>query len=125
MKRRAFTLVEVLVALLVAAVVIPVTLRALMLAAGFDSSTLRQRQAARLADYKLNELITNQTWNGTSTTGDFGTDYPGYRWELTTGAWQAGTTTMRDLTLTVYGPGRHGEFTVVLHTLVPDPATAT
>ena len=122
MIRRTFTLVEVLAALMVTAVVIPVTLRALMLGTGLNESAGQHRQALHLANLKLQELVVTNTWLNT-TDGDFGTDYPGFRWVLATDTWTAVDVTMLRLDLTVHGPTRSGETTVTLSTLVPEAAT--
>jgi len=122
MIRRTFTLVEVLAALMVTAVVIPITLRALMLGTGLNESAGRHRQALHLANLKLQELVVTNAWLNT-TDGDFGTDYPGFRWELATDTWTAVDVTMLRLDLTVHGPARVGETTVTLSTLVPEAST--
>ncbi len=121
MSRARFTLVEVLVALLVTAVVVPVALRALLTVRALDEAAAYQRQAADLADYKLRELVATSAWTEADTSGDFGTDYPGYAWELTTDSWTAGEVALRRLDLAVSGPARSGRTTIMLTTLVPEP----
>jgi hypothetical protein len=120
MRRCRFTLAEVLVALLVAAVVIPVALRALLLVGALGEVAAYRRQAAELADLKLNELVATGTWADADEVGDFGDDYPGYTWELFTDSWAAGDVTLRQLDLSVSGPARVGKTVVTLSTLVPE-----
>ena len=122
MTRRHFTLVEVLAALMVTAVVIPITLRALMLGTGLNEAAGQHRQALHLANLKLQELVVTNNWLN-NTGGDFGTDYPGFRWELATDSWNAVDVAMLRLDLTVHGPARVGETTVKLTTLVPEATT--
>lgn len=104
MKRRSFTLVEVLVAALVLAVLLPITLQAVSMGARLDEQSAQRRQAADLADAKLRELLVTGDWREAGTTGDFGDDHPDYRWELLTDQWTEGETTLPLLALTVYGP---------------------
>lgn len=120
MKRRPFTLAEVLVAVLVAAVVIPVALRALMTVAMLDEADTYRRRAASLADLKLREIVVTGEWADPENNGDFGEDYPGYTWELASDEWTAGEALLRRLDLSVQGPGRFGPTTVTLTTLVPE-----
>lgn len=123
MKRRPFTLVEILVAMLVLAAIVPVTLRAVMLAASLGEAAEQRRQALHLADLKLQELVVTGTWQDGEASGDFGDDYSRFRWELTTDSWTAVDVTMRRLELTVRGPARQGETVVTLSTLVPEATT--
>jgi len=121
MNRRPFTLVEVLVAVLVAAAVIPVALRALMTVAAVDESTHRYRQAVQLADLKLRELVVTGDWTEAEEKGDFGDDYPDFDWEFAADATTVGEVAMRRLAVTVHGPGRFAPTTATLATLVPEP----
>ena len=120
---RPFTLVEVLVALAVTAVIVPITLRALMLGTALDESAARHRQLVHLADLKLQELVVTGTWLNGDSSGTFGDDLTTYRWELATDTWTAVNVTMRRLDLTVFGPARHGESAITLTTLVPESTT--
>jgi Tfp pilus assembly protein PilV len=121
MRCHRFTLAEVLVALLVTAVVIPVALRALLTVGALGEAAAYQRQAADLADLKLRELVVTATWTAADAAGDFGTDYPGYTWELVTDTWTEGEVALRRLDVAVHGPARVGQTTVTLTTLVPEP----
>ena len=120
MRGRRFTLAEVLVAVLVAAVVIPIALRALMTVAGLDEAAARRQQAAFLADLKLRELVATGDWTDLENSGDFGDDYPGYDWELEDDEWVRGDVAMRSLAVTVRGPGRGTRTQVTLTTVVPE-----
>jgi prepilin-type N-terminal cleavage/methylation domain-containing protein len=82
--RRAFTLVEVLVALLLFAIVVPVAMNGIDLSNRGATMAKRQAEAATLAEAKLAELVAQQQSSAASTPnqGDFGPDFPGYRWTL-------------------------------------------
>lgn len=121
MKASRFTLAEVLVALLVTAVVIPVALRALMVAGSLRHAAVWRQQAVELADMKLHELVVTGEWTESEESGDFGDDYPEFSWELTTDTWTDGDIALREVDLTVRGPARVGQTVVTLTTLVPEP----
>ncbi len=121
MRRAPFTLAEVLVALLVTAVVIPVALRALMTAAALCESASYRRQALELASTRLHQLAVTGEWTEAEDSGDFGEDFPGFSWELASETWTEGDISLRQLSLTVTGPARAGRTAVTLTTLVPEP----
>jgi prepilin-type N-terminal cleavage/methylation domain-containing protein len=81
--RRAFTLIEVLATLLLMGIVIPVAFRGVNVALAAASSARHQAEAATLAETKLNESVSQGDFN-TGGQGDFGTDFPLYRWTLQT-----------------------------------------
>ncbi len=88
MKRRqhnlkGFTLIEVLATMVLMAIVLPVISQALSVSLAAASSARHTTEAAGLAQAKLHELISTGQLNTTSS-GDFGTDHPGYRWEVGT-----------------------------------------
>ncbi len=129
--RAGFTLVEVLAALLFLAIAIPAILGAIGASSRAGEAAERTAIAAQLAENQLSQVIIDQsnTTGGNSggnsgDRGDFGTDYPGYRWEMKQEPW----TTAADLTqytvqvfFAVKGVERHVE----ISTLVGLPATAT
>jgi type II secretion system protein I len=85
--RRGFTLVEVLAALLLMAIVVPVAMQGVQIAS--RAGTLGQRKAAamRVAERVLNELIatdglTQSTGSGTANEGD-----QSYAWTMQTETW--------------------------------------
>jgi prepilin-type N-terminal cleavage/methylation domain-containing protein len=85
--RRGFTLAEVLAALLLMAIIVPVALQGVQIAS--RAGTLGQRKAAamRVAERVLNELIatdglTQSTGSGTANEGD-----QSYAWTMQTESW--------------------------------------
>jgi general secretion pathway protein I len=78
---RGFTLIEVLAAMVLMAIVLPVTMQALSVSLAAASSARHTTEASGLAQEKLNELISTDQLNA-NPSGDFGTDHPGYRWEI-------------------------------------------
>ena len=82
--RAAFTLVEVLATLALIGIVVPVGMRGVTLALSAASHAKHQAEAATLAETKLSELVALGDWNLGSSSGDFGLDWPGYRWSCQT-----------------------------------------
>jgi len=109
-----FTLVEVLAALLFLAILVPAIVGGLTLSNRI--SVLSERKA----ENKLNEQLIGNGWQAASAnSGDFGTDYPGYRWQITQQPWQGDTTnTMTELMVEVFFPVQGKDHSVRLSTLV-------
>src|SRR3954471_9087259 len=89
--RTAFTLIEVLAPMALLAIVLPVTMQALSVSLGAASGARHMTEASGLAQAKLNELIATAQWDDTSS-GDFGEDHPGYRWETSNASRDYGLT---------------------------------
>jgi len=85
MRTKAFTLVEVLAAIGILAVVLPVVMYGLDLAANAASLARHRTQATMLAQAKLDELIVLQDFSVAS--GDFGEQYPEYTWTIEINDW--------------------------------------
>ena len=123
--RRAFTLVEVLAAMMLMAIVLPVALRGVSLALSAGSHARYLSEAAALAEAKLNELVTAEPLGVTQTSGDFGTDWPNYRWEAAT---LARDFSMTEVQVSVFWIERGEERSISVATLMlieDQTATAT
>ena len=116
--RRGFTFVEILAAMLFMAIVIPVAMKGIQLANRVGVAAERKRQAAQLADAELTQLVATDTWRTGNDGGDFGPDWPWYRWELTTEGWSEDA--MRVLTMHVFYRVQEVEYSETLSTLVPE-----
>lgn len=116
--RRAFTLVEVLAAMLFMSILIPVAVEGLLVCNRVSVNAQRKRDAAQLANEKLTGLIVDKTWTDGDQSGDFGDEWPGYRWELTTDSWTEDT--MRVVTVTAYYQVQGQERSEQFSTLVED-----
>lgn len=114
----AFTFAELLAAMLFVAIVIPVALRGIMVANRLAVVAERKLQAVQLADLKLNELILTQEWQSATNQGDFGQDWPEYRWVMRQETWAEDS--MQQLTLSVIFTVQQQEYSVSLMTLVSD-----
>jgi general secretion pathway protein I len=70
----AFTLVEVLAALLLVAIVVPVVMQGVSLATGAASSAKRRTEGASLAQSKMAEILATERWRGGVLSGQFDAD---------------------------------------------------
>jgi prepilin-type N-terminal cleavage/methylation domain-containing protein len=81
-RRGGFTLIEVLVALVLMGIVLPITMRGATLAMRAASTARHQTEAATLGDAKLTEMVAQGDWQSGNTQGDFSPDFPQYQWQL-------------------------------------------
>ena len=116
-----FTLMEVLAALLVVVIVLPVVMRGISMATQIGALTRFRAEAATLAESKLAEVLVSGDWQYGDASGDFETEQWGeaaskFQWALTITPWQE--TTMRELRIDVTWQQRFQEQSVSLVTLV-------
>ena len=127
MNRRAgFTFVEVLAAMLFLAIVVPAIVTALTLSNRASEMTDCGTTAGQLAENKLNEMLIGNAWQSASNTGgDFGAEFPGYRWQLTQEPWTGDTAaSMTQLKVDVFFQTQGTEHSVSLTTMVNTLATS-
>ncbi|HZP82265.1 MAG TPA: prepilin-type N-terminal cleavage/methylation domain-containing protein [Chthonomonadaceae bacterium] len=80
--RTAFTLVEMIVATLLLAIGVAGALAAFSTATRASAMAEQINTAALLAQQRLTEIeLQSDTLSGGAQQGDFGADYPGYRWQ--------------------------------------------
>ena len=125
-KTRRFSLIEILAATLVVAVVVPTVVAGLRVAMRVSEDGSRRLHAAELGSALLDEWRAAGTWSEQSEKGDFGETERGYRWELLSSTWSGnalGTTT--ELDLVIFYPVQGQENQVILSTLVETSSTTT
>ena len=120
-KCRGFTLVEVLAALVLVGVVLPVAMRGITLSLRASALARHRLEAAELAQQKIAEHLVVRDASTFNDTGDFGAAWPEYRWASRGGVAGYG---VYDLTVTVTWQDRDRERSVTLATLVY-PVTGT
>jgi general secretion pathway protein I len=120
---RAFTLVEVMAALMVMAIVLPAVMEGVSLAAGLAGTARQRREATALAQRKLGDLTVQGSLNVGVDSGDFGSDSPAYRWESTINDWEEPD--MLQVQVAVLWESRGMTRQVVLSTLVYNSAGVT
>jgi prepilin-type N-terminal cleavage/methylation domain-containing protein len=113
---RGFTFVEILAAMAFLGILIPVVVSALMVSNRAAIMAERATIAAQLGENRLGEMMLADAWTSESSRGDFGPDWPGYRWEMKQADWNAGS--MTELTMDVFYSAQGGEQSVQLSTLV-------
>jgi len=116
----AFTFIEILAALFFLAILIPAVLEGITISNRVSVFAERGAIAAELAQNKLEELTLNDAWAGGQSRGDFGGDWPGYRWESTQTNWDMDSMTV--LTLDVFFSVQGREESLRFSTLV-NPAS--
>lgn len=114
-RRRGFTLLEVLATLMVIGIVMPIAMKGISLGVSAASLSKRSVEAAMLAETKLNELAVVGPWSMGSMSGEFGSDWPDYRWNsvITTRE-----TDLMEISVNVTWPWRGGERSVGVSTMV-------
>jgi hypothetical protein len=86
-KCAAFTLAEVLAALLFLAIVIPTAVEALHVASLAGEVAVRKSAAARVADRILNESLVTTNWGGGTQSGTVTEGILDFKWKLTSRNW--------------------------------------
>ncbi len=115
----AFTLAEVLAALLFMAIVIPVAMQGLRISSRAGELAERKREAARVAERILNESIVTTNWNQSALSGMVQEADREYRWALRTESWTEPM--MQMLSVEVTFPVQGEDHTVELSTLANTP----
>lgn len=116
-RRSAFTLVEVLAALVFMAIVIPTAVHGLQIANRAGQLGLRKTAAARIADRVMSEMmVTGQLRSGTGS-GVVQEGAQQYQWMLRADMWPV-VNTMRVVTVQVTFPLQGREYDVRLSTLI-------
>jgi type II secretory pathway pseudopilin PulG len=119
--RGGFTLVEVLAAMAFLGILMPVVISALFVSSRAAVVSERSTIAMQLGENRLSEMMVGGAWTSESGRGDFGDQWPGYRWELTKAAWEAGT--MTELTMDVFYTVQGTEHDLRLTTLASETLT--
>lgn len=121
-KRRcaAFTLAEVLAALLFLAIVIPTAVEALHIASLGGEVAVRKSAAARVADRILNESLVTTNWNNGTQNGSTGEGTQTFNWTLSSQNWPEDPA-MQLVTAEVRFTAQGKEYSVKLSTLATQP----
>jgi len=112
----AFTLAEVLAAMLFLAIVIPVAVEALHVSSLAGEVAARKGAAARIADRVLGESLVTTNWSGGGQRGRISEGALDFDWTLTTQNWPQDAT-MQLLTAEVTFPAQGKDYSVKLSTL--------
>lgn len=83
LSNKGFTLLEVMFAVAIIAIALTTLLGSQSQSVSFANSAKFETMAAFLAQSKMSEITIGAEDSLSSDSGDFGDDYPGYRWETT------------------------------------------
>jgi general secretion pathway protein I len=124
-RNQAFTLAEVLAALVFVAVLIPVAIEGLHIASSVGEVAARKGEAAIVAERVLNESIVTTNWNGSAQSGIVRQGPREFPWELRNEPWtqDPNQNTMRLVTVQVKYSIQGRDRTFTLTTLAENPAT--
>ena len=114
--KRGFTLVEVLAAIVLIAIVLPVAMHGISIATAVGGAAKFKAEAAILAQSKLNELVVTKSWQDAELAGDFGEDHPRFKWVASVNNWDNSTLKQLDLEVVWEANGR--QQSVLVSTLV-------
>lgn len=112
---RAFTLAEVLAALLFLAIVIPTAVEALHVASLAGEVAVRKGVAARVADRILSESLVTTNWTSGNQSGTITEGILDFKWKLTSVTWPEDP--MQLLTAKVTFSAQGKDYSVSLSTL--------
>jgi len=115
-KRRAFTLAEVLAALLFLAIVIPAAVEAMHVASLAGEVGTRKGSACRIADRILNESLVMGSWSGGSQNGTATEGGREFNWTRSSQSWPEDAA-MSVVTVEVKFTAQAKEYSVKLSTL--------
>lgn len=118
---RAFTLVEVLVAMTMIAVILPVAMHGISIVLQLGSDARHRAEAATLAQSKLDDITSTGSWQAGDLAGDFGADQPAYHWNAYVQPWNDGS--LSEVTVEVSWTARLRQKSVVVGTLVASTET--
>jgi type II secretory pathway pseudopilin PulG len=116
-----FTIVEVMAALVVVAIVLPTLIQGTLLCMDLAVHARMQAQAASLAQAKLSELAATRMIDQAMQTGDFGERWPQYEWMATVQSWD--DPRLVELDVSVLWNRRGKDYGVTVSTLIYDGAT--
>ena len=117
---RAFTLAEVLAALLFMAIVVPVAVEGLHIASLAGAVAERKGEAARVAQRLLEESLVTTNWNQAVQRGDITEGQRQFRWTLRSDPWNQDPSqnVMQQVSVEVFFTAQNREYSVRMSTLV-------
>jgi hypothetical protein len=116
----AFTLAEVLAALLFMAIVIPVAMEGLHIASLTGTVAQRKGEAARVAQRLLAETMVTTNWNQSGQSGTVTEGQRQFRWAIRNDPWNydPNQNAMRQLSVEVFFTAQGREYSVRMTTLM-------
>ena len=117
---RAFTLAEVLAALLFMAIVVPVAVEGLHIASLAGAVAERKGEAARVAQRLLDDSLVTTNWNQALQRGEVTEGQRQFRWTLRNDPWNQdpNQNVMQQVSVEVFFTAQNREYSVRMSTLV-------
>jgi general secretion pathway protein I len=115
-KAGGFTLVEVLAAITIMAIVLPVVMYGISMSTGLAEGAKQRAQATALAEEKLDQMIVELGGTLGLSSGDFGDEAPGFSWQSDMTQWEEPN--MNQLQVTVTWTARGRQRSVAVSTLI-------
>jgi prepilin-type N-terminal cleavage/methylation domain-containing protein len=118
-RRGGFTLIEVTATMLLIAIVLPSIMEGITQATAAAGRARSRNEVCGLAQGKLAEILSGVEWQNGNLSGDFGEDWPGYKWQATVQAWPQDTTTqsIQEVDLVVTWTQRNREQSLTVSSL--------
>jgi type II secretory pathway pseudopilin PulG len=114
-KQAAFTLAEVMAAMLFLAIVIPVAIESLHIASLSGEVAARKSEAARIADRVLSESLVTTNWANGQQDGTITEGILDFKWKLTSQNWPQDSMQMLTAEVTFSAQGK--DYSVKMSTL--------
>lgn len=116
----AFTLAEVLAALLFMAIVVPVAMEGLHIASLAGAVAQRKAEAARIAQKVINESLITTNWSQSLQSGSIAEGQRQFRWTLRSDPWNQdpAQNMLRQLSVEVFFTAQARDYSVKMSTLV-------
>ena len=113
---RGFTLLEVLASFVLIAIIIPVAMKGIGMVIRLADHSVQQVEACSLAETKLAELLTTRDYLNGPQSGDFGPEWPKYRWNVQVVEWSEAS--LKEINVNVIWQNVLQERVITLNTLV-------
>ncbi len=119
-RSEGFTLAEVLAALLLMGIVVPVAIQGMHIASRAGEVAARKGEAARIAQRVLNENVVTTNWNQSSQSGTVLEGLRRYRWNLHSDTWNQdpNQSVILQLSVEVFYVAQNSEYSLRMSTLV-------
>ncbi|MGO9203904.1 MAG: prepilin-type N-terminal cleavage/methylation domain-containing protein [Limisphaerales bacterium] len=119
-RSEGFTLAEVLAALLLMGIVVPVAIQGMHIASRAGEVAARKGEAARIAQRVLNENVVTTNWNQSSQSGTVVEGLRRYRWNLHSDTWNQdpNQSVILQLSVEVFYVAQNSEYSLRMSTLV-------
>jgi general secretion pathway protein I len=126
-RHRGFTLVEVLAATLLIAIVLPSIMEGVSVATRAATTARYRNEATTLAQEKLSEVLATNASQTGNLSGDFSPDWPRYQWNATVQAWTGDLTGagLQEIDVTVSWLDRGRQDSITLSTITYPNQTET